>query len=349
MKSGRTLNELAAELTRQQESKRDFVADTRMMNMTPDAQEIELLDENEEPLFAGEATRHCHQQVAQRLQIPMKYYDRMKEEAPQLLARNVNHWFEKKPERRMLRTLDGEARAFMSSRYRPLDNFDLAEAVLPQIQKLDMSVESCEVTERHMYIKVIAQRIIADITVGDPVQAGLVVSNSEIGCGSLRVEPLVYRLVCKNGMISADHSMKKYHVGRGDGQGEGAYEFFRDETRRQDDRAFWMKVSDTVRGALNESQFMMTVKKLQAIKENKIEDVQKTVEVVATNHMMNENEQNSILKHLIEGGDLSQYGLMNAITRTSQDIEDYDRATDFERIGGQIIEMPKTDWSKLVA
>jgi len=34
-----------------------------------------------------------------------------------------------KPERRMVRTLDGSTRAFLSDRYRPLDNFDLAHEV----------------------------------------------------------------------------------------------------------------------------------------------------------------------------------------------------------------------------
>jgi hypothetical protein len=47
---------------------------------------------------------------------------------------------------------------------------------------------------------------------------------------------------------------------------------------------------------------------------------------------------------LIRGGDLTQYGLSNAVTQMSQDIEDYDRASDLERMGGQIIELPKSDW-----
>lgn len=36
-----------------------------------------------------------------------------------------------------------------------------------------------------------------EIVPGDIVQAGFVVSNSEIGLGALKVEPLVYRLICK--------------------------------------------------------------------------------------------------------------------------------------------------------
>ena len=36
-------------------------------------------------------------------------------------------------------------------------------------------------------------------------------------------------------------------------------------------------------------------------------------------------------------GDCSQYGLINAVTRASQDIEDYGRATELERLGGELL------------
>jgi hypothetical protein len=276
----------------------------------------------------------------------MKYYERMQQESPGLLATNVNHWFKMKPEKRMVRTLDGKARAFLSERYRPLDNFDLAQVVLPKIRSMQCDVASCEVTERRMYIKVIAKRIIAEIALGDVVQAGLVVSNSEVGSGSLKVEPLVYRLSCLNGMISADHSMRKYHVGRSGGSDvEGAREFFRDETRMADDRAFWMKVADTVGAALDQVKFEKIVGKMREATTNQIEGkIDEVVEVVAEKFGMNEIESGGVLQHLIRGGDLTQYGLLNAVTRTSQDLKDYDRATEFERFGGEILELSQKDW-----
>jgi hypothetical protein len=33
----------------------------------------------------------------------------------------------------------------------------------------------------------------------------------------------------------------------------------------------------------------------------------------------------------------------------STDIEDYDRAIEFERLGGDIIELPATEWAKIEA
>ena len=49
---------------------------------------------------------------------------------------------------------------------------------------------------------------------GDIVQAGVMISNSEVGLGAVSIQPLVYRLVCTNGMIVNDMGERRHHVGR---------------------------------------------------------------------------------------------------------------------------------------
>ncbi len=46
-----------------------------------------------------------------------------------------------------------------------------------------------------------------------------------------------------------------------------------------------------------------------------------------------------MLQRLIEDADYTVYGLANAVTRHSQDVEDYDRASKLEEIGYHIIGM----------
>lgn len=62
---------------------------------------------------------------------------------------------------------------------------------------------------------------------------------------------------------------------------------------------------------------------------------------------LKEAEAASMLDHLIRGGDFTRYGLHNAVTRTAQDLESYDRASELERLGGRIIELPAKDWRTL--
>lgn len=348
MKTGKTISEWAAELDRQNDAKRDYNADTRKLEMTGDGH---LVIDIPGSKSSFNVTHNTHRQIGTRLKIPANYYDRLLNDHPELLAQNVNTLFHNEPEPRLIRTMNGHARAFLSNKYRCLDNYDLSQAILPVLSSVpDMRIESCELTESRMYIKALFPRIEGEIAKGDVVQSGVVISNSEIGKGSLRVEPLVFRLVCLNGMIAADHGTKKYHVGRATDGGESAFEIFRDETLQADDKAFWLKVQDTVRASVDSIQFNKILEGMRNTKEMRIQaDPVEVVERVQKHFSMSDDERGNVLRHLIEGGDLTGYGMLNAITRTSQDLDDYDRSTDFERMGGQIIELSNDQWIKLAA
>jgi len=353
MKAGRTLQQLAQEIQRQQAAKRDFIADTRTLTMTPDL-ELRMRTNGDEEQFG--ITDICHRQIAAKTGIPQKYYDRMRADSPDLLAHNVQHWFEAQPEARMVRTMDGHARALLSDRYRPLDNYDLATAVFPIIADHAMKVESCEITESRLYLQCVAYDVRADIVpdttnhtinkTGDAVAAGLVIQNSEVGLGSLSVRPLVFRLVCKNGLIVPEYGMRQTHVGRS--HGEDSRELFTQETLQADDKAFFLKVRDTVAGVLQRDVFEGIVAKLQAATEDRVEgDVPETIELVGAELDLMEAEKSSVLTHLIEGGDLSRWGLINAVTATANDVESYDRAVELESVAAKLVDIAPTTWERI--
>lgn len=340
MKQGKSLSQLAQELERQRQVRKDLIADTSALQVRTNESGNSRLHvdfDNTTEEFAIDD--NAHQQIASRLQIPYRYYERMRREFPYLLDANLNAWFRKTPEKRMLRTLDGNIRAFLSDRYRRLDNLELAEAVFPVISQMHgAEIMSCEITESYMYIKVVNHSLKAEIDVNDVVKAGLVISNSEVGLGSLKVEPLLYRLVCKNGLIVKDYAQKRYHVGRQIEGTDTAYELYSDATLQADDKAFFMKVQDTVRTSVDEMKFHMAVDKFRATKEESIgDDPGKAVEVLADRYVLNQIEKGSIMRHLVISGDNTMFGLINAVTRASQDMEDYNRATELERLGGELL------------
>lgn len=348
MKTGKTLVELAQEIERQAASKKDYIAPARKLTMELEENVPVLMMQNGVPQRLG-ITGTAHNQIAGRLGIPQGYYDRMMKEKPGLLAGNVNAWLDS-DNRYMVRTLDGNARALLSDRYRPLDNLDLAECVLPTLSGGQARVESCEITESRLYLKAVTPRITAEVKKGDVVQAGLMISNSEIGLGAIKVEPLVFRLICLNGAIVNDMAMKKQHVGRKNAflEYDNAEQFYKDETRQADDRAFWLKVRDVVKAMMDEAIFNRIVDRWREATEQKITaDPVKVVERVNKRMGLSDVEGGGVLRHLIEGGDLSAYGLMNAITRTAQDAPSYDRSTELERMGPQILELPRQAWAEL--
>ena len=343
MKQGRSLMELGKELQRQRQNRQDFLADTRTLEVESNDYGSTLHMSLEGKTYGFGIGELAHQQIASRLNIPYRYYQKMQEEVPDLLDLNINTWLEQKPERRMIRVLDGKVRAFLSDRYRRLDNLELCMAVLPVIQEMQGSqIESCEVTPTHLYLKVVNRRVKAEVKVGDVVQAGFVVSNSEVGLGSLRVEPLVFRLVCKNGLICKELVQKKYHVGRQvNASEESAYELYSEATLAQDDKTFFMKVQDVVRAAVDEAKFMLTVNKLRESTQIPLSyEPVKSVEWLADKFQLSENERGDILRQLFMSGDNSRYGLVNAVTSASKIAKSYERATDLERIGGEILSLP---------
>lgn len=71
------------------------------------------------------------------------------------------------------------------------------------------------------------------------------------------------------------------------------------------------------------------------------------VEVTAKRLALSEGEKSGVLRHLIQGGDLSRWGLANAVTRAAADFDEYDRASELEAFGGRVIEMPQASWREI--
>jgi hypothetical protein len=191
-----------------------------------------------------------------------------------------------------------------------------------------------------MYLKVVTPAVCYEIAPGDIVQAGVAISNSEVGHGTLSVQPLVYRLVCRNGLIASDRALRKTHVGRILETSDESLTVLKDDTLQAEDHAFFLKVRDVVEAAVAETTFRVIAEKLQRTLEIKLTgDPVKTVQVLAFHHGMNEVERSGVLRQLITQGDLSGYGLINAMTGYSQEIQNYDRATEFEAIGGKLVDL----------
>lgn len=343
MKQGMTIQEAAAEIMRQSQAKADYLVNTENLHMeTCDgAPTLRLLDGGIDRVEPLDILPTAHRQMGDHLGIPRKYYDRMREENIGLLAHNVNTWLRQKPEQRMIRTIDGRARAFLSNRYRRIDNIDIARITLPIIQEIpDAIYESCNLSDDYMYIKVVNPKLTAEVVPGDIVQAGVVISNSETGQGAVCVQPLIYRLVCSNGMTVNEARTRRNHVGRVSSADENLL-IYSQATLEADDKAFIMKVQDTVRAAVDEARFARIVDTLRESSEKKLNtaDIPGVVKLASSSFGITEAESDGVFNHLIQDADYTLYGLANAVTRYSQDVESYDRASKLEEIGYQIITM----------
>lgn len=366
MKTGKTLVELAQEIARQAETKKDFKAPLNMLEIRSNG--VSTMDLGlGSPMTVNNV---AHEQIAEKMGIPKKYYDRMRIEAPTLLDANVNHWFKSQKldpkgnplaaEQVLVRTLDNNVRSLLSSKYKALDNAPFAEAVLPVLAELDLMILSCEITDRRLYIKAVDKCIERDIPTGarmgnghvifDTLAPAITISNSEVGCGALSVLGSVWTKQCTNIATFSARSTRKYHVGARREETESIAELLSDETNRLTDQATWAQMRDVVKAAFDRAKFDALIDKISGAVENKIgSNVVEVVDRTAKHFTLNDGEKNSVLQHLIQGGDLTRYGLFNAITRTAEDVEIYDRATELEKFGGHIIDITPKDWKAIAA
>ena len=370
MKTGLTIQELATEIRRQAEVKEDYrvrtqeieplipLVDMTAANTSFDRDEFALAIPHYGSFSLND---HAHGQIATHLGIPAKYYDKMVAEAPALWQQNVRHWLEESdPEgQRMIRTLDGTARAFVSNRYLPLDNEQLAEAVFPVLAERNVQVVSADITEKKLYIKFVDPSLQMNVEWGsghafkrfdDEITWGGVITNSEVGAGSLSVSTMFVRAVCSNTMIVGTDFRKKHVGGSGSAIAGGSDRYIKDDTRAAKDRATFLELRDTVNGVLSETVMEATVRKLEGATTRMLgTKPQESVEKVVKQIGLTKDEGESVLSHLITGGDLSAWGLANAVTRTAEDSPSYDRATELEAAGMSVIDLTDNQWRTIAA
>ena len=348
MKAGLSLQEMAIQISQQNAAKVDYLVNTESMEFGTEGTQVylQLFDNEKIPLEPLTVNSIAHQQLGTFTEIPASYYNKMLTEHPGLLVQNLNEWIHRKADQRMVRTLYGTARAFLSNRYRRIDNMQIAEIVLPELQKIEGAIfESCQLTDSRMYLKVVNPRLQAEVTPGDIVQSGVIISNSEVGQGSVSIQPLIYRLVCSNGMVVNDAKTSRRHVGR-QNELDGNVELYASDTLEAMDTAFVKQIRDTVAAAVDQTRFDKVIDIMKQARDAKLntQDIPNLVQLTGQKFGITESERGGVLQHLIEGNDLSLYGLSNAVTRYAQDVESYDRSTELEGVGYKILTMSPHIW-----
>lgn len=358
MKTGRTIDAIASEIQTTLAAREDFVAPGKAIQMMANGNSIRLNNE----YYAMTSTAHSN--LSRRLEIPKAYYDKMLTETPDLLSQNVNEWMARS-ENHLVRALNTKlpvrdegntghvCRAVLSDRYRIIDNDFIMEGLFPILQEnAGMKVESCEITDTRFYLKARFPSLERDVAVGDPVQSGVCITNSEVGFGAASASMLIYRLICTNGMVVADTAFKarKNHIGRVMEYGDDFQIIASDETVALQNETFLAHLKDIIKAAADADAFHAVVSKLQDAAERKISgNIEEAVERVVKYASLNVAEGESVLENLARSHDYSQWGLANAITRSAEDVVSYDRASDLERIGGRIIDLAPADWNRIAA
>ncbi len=355
MKEGISFDELTGRVARLASQRHDFYAATNEMRLNTETGESRLVTSSGE--FGLRDSGHLH--LSELTGIDRRYYQRMLTQAPALLANNVNHWLARSgPKPRLVRALDTTVRAIASVRYATLDNDDLLSAVEPIICDLGAKIESCALTNESLTIKLVTPKLQGEVKKGDPVQAGLVIKNSEVRAGALSVQPLIFRLVCTNGLISGGANGKaasRRHIGR-DWRSDNDYFGVVSENveRAAWERGVWQNLAANIRQAISTDSFQTILERLTATTRLQStlepEQIVERLESLGPEYRLGPEIQAQVVGHLhADGYDGTLWHVINGITRAAQDVSSFEVATSLEELGGRLSALTQRQWDRLVS
>lgn len=282
-----------------------------------------------EELFS--ITKPCHAQFAEKLEIPLKYYHKMEESAPELLAENVNTWLKKNGKDVFIRGQGDSVRAFLSDRYRVIDHLDVLLCALNELQAHDAEIEDCYLSEIEMNIKVKSAKLRDFVRHKDDlIMGGIFITNSETGHKALRVEPRMFRVKCSNGMIVEELVTREIHIGNGD---------------EISDEIVYLSLRRSIRELFN--RFGEIVLLLRESTEAKIRNPQKVIQNVVDQYKLSEAQKANILMAFGAEPEYDQYGIANAVTLAAQKEETWEKSVELEKLGGKLVALPMEEFKAL--
>jgi len=263
----------------------------------------------------------CSNQIAEKLEIPLKYYRRMEESAPELLARNVNTWLEKGDKDYFIRGLGDSVRAFLSDRYRVIDHLDVLMCALNELQAHSAEIEDCYLSETELNIKVKSPDLRDFVRHKDDLMiGGIFLTNSETGHKALWVEPRLFRVKCSNGLIVEEMVTREIHVGNGD---EGF------------DEIIYLSLRRSIRELF--AKFGEIIQTLRESSEIKVRNPQKLISNVVEHYRLSDSQRDNILMAFGAEPEADKYGIANALTLAAQKEESWEKSVEMERIAGNLI------------
>ena len=301
----------------------------------------------------------AHSQLSDKLQIPKKYYDRLNSDNNlELLDVNVSWWFQNNNKNNyFLRTFVNEetkkgfVRALLSDRFKVIDNYDVLFACLEAIKEsgANVEIESCDLTEKRMYVRFIAP----EIEVQAPellknykspngesgktgICTGFVISNSEVGQGTFSISPRAVVSVCSNGMVFKDDAFSKTHLGsKMDSLSKIEWS---EQTKEKNKELIICQVQDAIKTFCSEEYIGTKIAQLQEKGAGKLVNPIDAVKNVSRHLSISEEKERDIMNYFLHSQDFSGFGITQALTYYAHNDANADEQADLEMQSVEILE-----------
>ena len=339
MKKGHDVKQVVQQINKDVKSKKDYIVTLNALEVTTSNNTYPNLEFTDAP-DQYSLTDHSMNQLWGKLEIGTQYLRKCLPVSQELVAHNLNFWIKNtKSKELMVRTIERKsdelpniARAVCSNRYKRIDNDVVVTHSLNKLMDLGLDIKYVNYDRDTLNVTAVNPKVEGEVSEGDVVQSGVTITNSEIGSGSLMIQPFIYRLVCTNGMVAPRYLNRFYskHVGKIiiDPSQDDQYITIIDKMQKQidlvNDNEVWkesfQKLKDSTKQTINSHQIVELAKK-QGVTESERAQIFERL-----NHYVGDTFTTT------------KYDLANAITNLGNDEEKSDqRARFFQELGGLIV------------
>jgi hypothetical protein len=283
-----------------------------------------------------------------------EFYRWLIQNEPEQFCLLVNRLLERSSSRRMFRVLldetralgTGHVRAYLSDKYRRMDTIEILEhAIVPELESgmSGWQVHECGLTDQRAHLEFILPLYTEAISVGETVAAAVKLTASDVGSGAVDMSFGLHKLECTNLWISTQHSVRKIHVGKR--QDELLEVLMSDDTRRLDDEVMWRKMRDAFRAMKSPERFRELVDTAKAANSARAQltDAVGASELLTENVGLTEAEGKDVERALLTDGNMTLWGLTNALTTVARKAE-YERKAELEKAAGKLLTAGPKTW-----
>jgi hypothetical protein len=253
-------------------------------------------------------------QLCERLAIPPAYYRRLPTEMKATVA---NFDLKRMSERQfLLRGKASHVRAVLSGEYIAYNNSAIAETVETLLRSDGLWIKAFVLQETHCFLKIISEDLVEPMS---GLKAGIMIGNSEVGMGSVSVEPFVFRKACTNDLIvTQEKAFRHAHI-----------HFTPNELTRRMAEA----IGD---GFLVASQVLDAFLKA---KDDPIADPLAAIRKIAEERKLSQKITDEVVARYATEPEPNRFGLINAFTRAAQSLAPLQRI-EMERFAGRLLTAP---------
>lgn len=292
-------------------------------------------------------------QLFNRVNVPIRYVNKQSAAGNKdVMWKHLQDLLNASDKKVMLRTLDSQVRAVMSSSYKIIDSYDVLTKTMELIGQHEADVMEVKVFDDSFQLTACKSDMCEKLADyfdnagahtwfregGDPQFPLLSISNNESGDGGLHVKFGFFASVCNNSAMLRESVVELRHVGSDMATRVAESLVLSASTRNAIAAADILKIGDAVAACFTKEKFQELVRvmaraKTDAIDESKVEAACKAVVVAGG---LPRDTLTLMMEKLMNGRDMSRYGLAQATTELAHKASD-GLAFKLEAAGGELL------------